>query len=194
MDNVRTGELIRRLRTEKGLTQREIAERMNISDKTVSKWERGCGGPDISLLSDLASVLEVGAEALLSGSLETNTHTGGNMKRTQFYFCPECRSIITSTGKAEAVCCGRKLSPLEAKEATEEHLPIIEDTDGEYYITIPHEMTKSHYIVFAAFVSDSCCFTARLYPEQDPSFRFPRMRSGKFYIFCVKDGLFYIKL
>ena len=50
MDHTKIGGLIRRLRQERGLTQRQLAERMGISDKTVSKWERGMGCPDLSLL------------------------------------------------------------------------------------------------------------------------------------------------
>ena len=194
MDSTKTGALIRKLRTEKGFTQKAIAEKMNISDKAVSKWERGRGCPDISLLGELAAILGTSAETLISGSMEENESTGGNMKRTSFYFCRECGSIITSTGKAEAVCCGRKLSPLEAKEAEETHLPVITETEDEYFMTFSHEMTKEHYISFVSFVSDSCCFTHRLYAEQTPEFRFPRVRGGQFYIFCLKDGLYRMKI
>ena len=58
MDQIRTGSLIRQLRTERGLTQKQLAERINVSDKAVSKWERGNGCPDVSLLTALAEVLD----------------------------------------------------------------------------------------------------------------------------------------
>ena len=190
MDCIKTGQLIRKLRTEKGLTQKELADRMNISDKTVSKWERGSGCPDVSLLNELACLLDTGTETILSGRLEENTERSGNMKRTRFYFCPECGSIITSTGKAEAICCGRRLAPLEAEKAQGTHIPDITEVEDEYFITFPHPMTKEHYIAFVSYVSDSCCFTMRLYPEQTPEFRFPRMRNGRFYFYCTKDGFY----
>ena len=57
MDPVKTGTLIRTLRTRLGLTQRELAGRLTVSDRTISKWERGLGCPDISLLAPLAAVL-----------------------------------------------------------------------------------------------------------------------------------------
>lgn len=57
MDPVKTGTLIRTLRTRLGLTQRELAERLTVSDRTISKWERGLGCPDISLLAPLAAAL-----------------------------------------------------------------------------------------------------------------------------------------
>ena len=189
MDCIKTGMLIRKLRTEKGLTQKELADKMNISDKTVSKWERGCGCPDVSLLRELADLLDTGAENILSGALNENKERSGNMKKTKFYFCPDCKSIITSTGNTEAVCCGRKLLPLEASKAEGEHTIEITEVEDEYFITVPHPMTKDHYIAFVAFVSDNCCFTVRLYPEQDPEFRFPRVRNGRFFFYCTKDGL-----
>ena len=83
MNNIKIGNLIYTLRKEKQLTQLQLAERMNISDKTVSKWERGLGCPDISLLPDLSKILEVNLEELLSGKLDINSITGGNMKKTK---------------------------------------------------------------------------------------------------------------
>ena len=53
MDQTRTGALIRALRQQKNLTQRQLADAIGVSDKAVSKWERGCGAPDISLLPRL---------------------------------------------------------------------------------------------------------------------------------------------
>lgn len=193
MDCIRTGQLIRQLRAEKGFTQKEIADRLNISDKAVSKWERGCGCPDISLVNELAELFEVSAETLLSGSIEENEKTGGNMKKTLFYFCPECGNITASTGNTDIVCCGRKLQALVPQESDDIHTPEITEVEDEYYITLPHPMTKEHYIVFTAYVTDSCCFIMRHYPEQDPSFRFPHMHNGCFYFLCSKDGLFRFK-
>ena len=54
MDCGKVGALIGRLRRERGLTQRELAGRLLVSDKAVSKWERGAGCPDVSLLAPLA--------------------------------------------------------------------------------------------------------------------------------------------
>ena len=67
MDHTKIGGLIRRLRQERGMTQRQLAERMGISDKTVSKWERGMGCPDLSLLPDLSNIFHVGLDQLLTG-------------------------------------------------------------------------------------------------------------------------------
>lgn len=59
MDNEKTGSLIRRLRRERGLTQQQLAEQLGVSDKAVSKWERGLGGPELGLLRKLYPEWEV---------------------------------------------------------------------------------------------------------------------------------------
>ena len=67
MDMKKTGGLIAGARREKGLTQRELAERLHISDRTVSKWERGAGFPDVSILERLAAALDLKVLDLLRG-------------------------------------------------------------------------------------------------------------------------------
>lgn len=69
MDNVQTGKLIAKLRRERGLTQQQLADKLNLSNKTISKWESGAGGPDISNLSILAETLGITADELLKGEL-----------------------------------------------------------------------------------------------------------------------------
>lgn len=101
MDCKKVGMLIRSLRLEQNMTQKQLAEKMNISDKAISKWERGVGCPDVSLLPELAALLGVSIEKILGGDLEVNAFTGGNMKQTQYYVCPFCGNLMLSTGKAE---------------------------------------------------------------------------------------------
>lgn len=67
MDNLKTGAFIKALRTELGLTQRELAERLHITDRAVSKWERGLNAPDIALLEPLADILSVSIVELIRG-------------------------------------------------------------------------------------------------------------------------------
>ena len=101
MDCSKVGNLIYTLRTEKGMTQKALANAMNISDRTISKWERGAGCPDVSLLRELSDILGVNIEKILLGDLEPNKKDGGNMKRIKFYVCPVCGNVISSTGMAE---------------------------------------------------------------------------------------------
>ena len=59
MDCKKVGLFIKELRKKKGWTQQNLADQISVSDKAVSKWERGIGCPDITLIGDLAEVLEV---------------------------------------------------------------------------------------------------------------------------------------
>ena len=67
MDRYVTGPMIKRLREARGLTQLQLAGRLNVSDKAVSKWETGRGYPDITLLGALADALGVSVTELLAG-------------------------------------------------------------------------------------------------------------------------------
>lgn len=117
MNAEKTGALIRALRTEQGLTQKQLADRLHLSDRTVSKWERGAGCPDVSLLGALARELGVDPGCLLAGELGRSPREGGNMKRIKFYVCPVCGEVVYSTGNASVSCCGRPLAPLDPAPA-----------------------------------------------------------------------------
>ena len=69
MDNVQTGKLIATLRKKQGLTQQQLADKLNLSNKTISKWESGSGSPDISNLPILAEVLGISVDELLKGEI-----------------------------------------------------------------------------------------------------------------------------
>lgn len=71
MDNAKTGAFIAELRKELGLTQRELADRIGVTDKAVSKWERGRGFPDVAILESLAKELNVSVTELISGERST---------------------------------------------------------------------------------------------------------------------------
>lgn len=190
MDCKKIGILIRELRKEKGLTQRQLATSINISDKTISKWERGLGCPDVSLLHELSDALNVNIEKILLGELSPNNADGGNMKKIKFYVCPTCGNIITSTSDAKLSCCDRKLTVLTAKSSDEEHKLKLETIEDEYYITFSHDMSKEHYISFVSYVTYDRILIMRLYPEQGGEVRFPKFHGGKIYFYCNKHGLF----
>ena len=189
MDYHKVGTLISSLRKEKGYTQKQLAEMIQVSDKAVSKWERGMGCPDVSLLGELSAALGVNIEKILTGQLDPNSEDGGNMKRIKFYICPDCGNILTATGEAEISCCGRKLAPQAPQKADGIHRLHVEEIDDESYITFEHEMTKEHYLSFVAYVNYNSIHLVRLYPEQSGEVRIPRMRGGKFYFGCSQDGV-----
>jgi transcriptional regulator with XRE-family HTH domain len=185
------GKLISTLRKEKALTQKQIADRMNISDKTVSKWERGLGCPDVSLLPELSHILGVNIEEILSGKIELNEIIGGNMKKLQFYVCPHCSNFLTATGAATISCCGKRLEPLAAAKADGTHLLTVEPVEDELYVSAAHEMKKEHYLSFVAFVTGDKALLVKQYPEWNLQFRFQKFGHGKLYFFCTSHGLFY---
>ena len=88
-----TGAMIKRLREKIHLTQAELAEKINVTDKAVSKWETGRGLPDISLIEVLAKALGVSVIELLSGENITNKNKASKMSRASFYVCPVCGNV-----------------------------------------------------------------------------------------------------
>ena len=141
MDCDKVGKMIGELRRQKGFTQKQLADKMNISDRTISKWERGLGCPDVSLLHELSGLLEVNTEKLLKGDLEPNSADGGNMKRIKFYVCPTCGNILTATCVALVSCCGRMLTALVPKPADEEHRLTVYSVVDEFYVCFSVDMS-----------------------------------------------------
>ena len=131
MNNYVTGAAIRTLREKQHLTQAQLAERISVSDKTVSKWETGRGFPDVSLLEPLAAALRVSVSELLSGEQIENVNRAANMRRSRLYVCPVCGNVLHATGGAMISCCGVTLPPLEAEEADEAHEIAVEDIEHE---------------------------------------------------------------
>ncbi len=194
MDLSKTGKLIASLRKEKGLTQKDVAERLGISPKTVSKWETGHGFPDVSLVSALSKEFGIDVSKLLEGEMPKIKSNACNVKRTRFYVCKKCGNLITSVGDAEIICCGRKLAALKPSVPDEVHTLNIEKIEDEYYITFPHPMTKEHYISFVSYVRFDRVLTIKLYPEQDGELCFPQMRGGKMFYYCNTHGLFELRI
>ena len=191
MDQIKTGEIIKMFRTRLGLTQKELANRICVSDKAVSKWETGNGCPDVSLLSALAEVFGTDIQVLLSGKIDTKESEVGNMKKMKFYICPKCGNIITATSEASVICCGNKLSASEPRKAKENERLSVEDIGGELYISSQHSMTKEHYISFVAYQSDSSIMMFKQYPEWNVQFTMPLFRMGRLVWYCTQCGLLY---
>ncbi|MBO4872497.1 MAG: helix-turn-helix domain-containing protein [Lachnospiraceae bacterium] len=190
MNQYVTGAMIRRLREEKRITQQQLAEKINVSDKTVSKWETGRGYPDISLIEPLAKALGVSVIELFSGEDVVNTNRSFRMQRMKLCVCPVCGNVIPGTGEAVVSCCGITLPPLEAEAPDEAHAARIENVEDEYYVSFSHEMSKTHYLSFLAAVRDDGFDFVKLYPEGGAEARFKRRGVRFFYAFCNRHGLF----
>ncbi|MDO4154927.1 MAG: helix-turn-helix domain-containing protein [Clostridia bacterium] len=191
MDSEKIGNLIYTLRKEQHLTQAQLAEKLQISDKTVSKWERGKGAPDVSLLADLSAVFQVDLEKLLAGELEANQPVIGNMRTLRFYVCPICGNLLFSVGEAAVSCCGKKLNAVKPQKAEESEKLTVEIIENEYCISSAHEMQKSHYISFVAFLNGDTVVIRKQYPEWDLQTRLPFFAHGTLLWYCTRHGLFY---
>lgn len=190
MDNVKMGQLIRRLRKENSMTQLQLAEKLHVSDKAVSKWERGIGGPEVSLITQLSGIFAVDMQNLLSGELNRNDLPGGNMKKLKLYICPHCGNLITSMTDTSVTCCGRKLQAVIPQKATEAEKLSVQIIEHEFFISSDHEMTKDHHITFVALLTSDTVFLKKLYPQWDLQIRVPIFAHGKLLWYCRKHGLF----
>ena len=194
MDTYVTGTIIRRLREARGMTQSGLAEALGVSGKAVSNWETGRGYPDITLLEPLAAALGVSVLELLSGCSVSNRNRAFDMRRCVFHVCPVCGSIHVGTGDAVLCCCGVTLPPLEAEAPDEAHALRIEPVEDEYYVTLSHEMTRTHQIAFLAALRDQSVELVRLYPEWEAGARFKRNGVRALLAYCNRHGLFRTEL
>lgn len=189
MNTYVTGAVIKRLREMKNLTQTQLAEKIGVSSKAVSKWETGKGLPDISLIEPLSSALGVSVMELMSGDTVINKNISSNVLRSKFYVCPVCGNAIHTMGDAVISCCGIMLPPLEAEDIDDAHEINIEKVEDEHFITVNHDMTKSHYISFIAYLTSDRVQFVKFYPEGNAETRFQLRGRGYLYIYCNKHGL-----
>ena len=175
MDTYVTGAAIRRLREKRGMTQAELAEKIGVSSKTVSKWETAKGLPDITLLQPLAQALRVSVVELMNGKPITNRNVSANLLRCRLHVCPVCGNVIPAVGDALVSCCGVTLPALEAEAVDDDHGVSVERVEDEQFITVRHPMTKAHFISFVAFVT---CDRMQL------------RGGGYLYGYCNRHGLF----
>ena len=109
------------------------------------------------------------------------------MLNVKFHICPVCGNVIVSTGNAEVKCCGRNLPALRADISQGTR---VETVGNEYVIPIHHPMTKDHYFMFFAAVSDSGVQLVRLYPGTEPEVRFLAEGVKQIYMYCTVHGLY----
>ena len=190
MNSYVTGSAIKQLREGRNLTQAELAEKIGVSSKTISKWETGKGLPDISLLQPLAGALGVSVIELMNGEPIANRNVSANMLRGKFYVCPVCGNVIHAMGNTLISCCGITLPALEAEEMDDDHTVTIESVEDEHYITVQHPMAKGHFISFVAFVTTDRMQMVKFYPEGDAATRLQLRGMGYLYYYCNQHGLF----
>lgn len=192
MNQYVTGTVIKELRERNHMTQAQLADKIGVSDKTVSKWETAKGYPDITLLEPIADTLSVSVTELISGTTVQNTNIASNMLKAKFYVCPVCGNVIHSMGEAVIHCHGVLLTAVQPEEADERHKISIERVEDEYYVCIEHEMTKKHYISMIAAESSDRIQFVKLYPEGNAEARFKISGVKRILFYCNHDGMFWI--
>ena len=190
MNTYVTGTTVKQLREARKLTQAELAQRIGVSSKTISKWETAKGLSDITLLQPLAQALGISVIELMNGQPIQNRNVSANLLRGKFYVCPICGNAIHATGNALVSCCGITLPALEAEEADEDHRITVENVEDEQFVTVHHPMTKEHFISFLAFVTADRIQMVKLYPEGNAETRLQLRGMGYLYYYCNRHGLF----
>lgn len=193
MNTYVTGTTIRQLREARSMTQAELAEKIGVSSKTVSKWETAKGLPDISLLQPLSQALGVCVIELMNGEQIINRNISANLLRSRFYVCPVCGNVMHALGNTMVSCCGITLPALEAEEPDADHMITVEAVEDEHFITVDHPMTKGHFISFVAFVTSDRIQLVKLYPEGNAQTRLQLRGRGLLYYYCNQHGLYRIR-
>lgn len=194
MNQYVTGAVIKELREKNKMTQLQLADKLGVSDKTVSKWETAKGYPDITLIQPIAEAFSVSVTELISGNAVYNSNVSANVLKSKFYVCPVCGNIIHSMGEAVIHCHGVLLTAETAERSDESHKITVEKIEDEYFVKIDHAMTKKHYISFIAALSCDKIELVKLYPEGSNEARFKRSGVEKILFYCNRDGLFYMNL
>lgn len=191
MDSMKTGRLIAALRKEQGLTQKQLADALHLSDRTISKWERGLGFPDISLLPGLSRRLGVDMEQVLKGELDEQEQNGGNMKKAKYYVCGTCGNLVVALSEVAVSCCGRPMEAAVPQKAEDGERLTVQRVEDEWFVTADHPMTKEHFISFTALVTGERLQLVKHYPEWNLEVRFPARGHGMLLWYCTAHGLFY---
>ena len=90
MNNYKTGKFIQQLRIEKGYTQKELSEKLNCTDKAISRWETGKGLPDVSFLIPLSELFGVSVNEILLGE---RISKGNSLRKLMPFLLTHCISI-----------------------------------------------------------------------------------------------------
>lgn len=189
MDSYVTGSAIKKMREAKGVTQAQLADEIGVTAKAVSKWETAKGLPDITLIEPLSKALGVSVMELISGDTITNKNVSSNILRSKFYVCPVCGNVMRTSGDALISCCGITLPALEAEEVDENHEITVEKVEDEHFLTVKHDMTKTHFISFVAYLTSDRVQFVKFYPEGNAETRLQLRGRGYIYIYCNKHGL-----
>ncbi len=153
MDNVKTGSFIKELRKEKEMTQKQLADLLHITDRAVSKWERGVCAPDISLLEPLAEILEVSIVELIRGERpEKPGEPGESARQIIDYSKSEVRRKVRDIRKKYLLMVGLFLAAVALiggvflwRSGRLFVLDEVVSPNGEYCVTVYDKNLSNHF-------------------------------------------------
>ena len=182
-------EIIYRFRKAKGLTQRELAEKLHTTAKTISNWERNKNSVPTEMFSAIEKALDIDKEFLFTNYINPALEE----KAINFFYCYDCKNILWSDSKASHTCCNKKLMPLTASPQDASHFICIESNPQTGFITFTtdHPQNTDHRIEFVAYVSEVDVHIYTCAENKPVRISFPHAPGGKLYIFCSKHGLFH---
>lgn len=190
MNAEKTGKIIYEARIKKGMTQKELADAIAVTDKAVCKWEKGHGCPDITLLSQLSRVLEIDIQSILRGVQVKDNAAAGNLKRLKVYRCPSCGNLVVSEKEIELSCCGNRMLALKARRTDDpKYLPAISEFDGRYLVNFNHPMTKDDYIANFITVQYDRFTVTNLFAEMEASVTLSQIGGLQMFVVTSKGEL-----
>lgn len=188
------GRIIKDKRTEGNMTQRALADILDVSDKAVSKWERNICLPDILTLKKLCDLFRLDLHTLLSSKEISSDIKGINMKNTKFYICKKCLNTLSSFNSVRVTCCDTVLEECVPQKATEENRLTITEIDGQRHVSSSHPMTKENYISFIAYLKGGEMQFFKQYPQWEINLYLPKRGHGRLLWYAPDTGLLYMDI
>lgn len=206
MNQEKIGKFILELRKEKDMTQQELANKLGVSDKTISKWENGRGMPDLSLMKPLCDILEISINELLTGErldkkdyqekleeniLNTINYTGSKLKRTNKIFKIVIGTTVIIIGLFATMFCVdvRRMNqnkPVVFSTWGYEYSPAIEIPETEIYQTIKEYLVEKGNS--ESLNGEKTFVSMRVYLLEE------KVKDAKYFIYAwVNDAKYYLE-
>lgn len=202
MDQQKTGSLIAQQRKELGMTQKQLAEKIGVSDRAISKWERGAGFPDVSLIEPLADALELTLPELFRGERHAPASSDDTSAREALHFAlPQLKRTIRKYKWIAMILCALlilMIACLLIPTAGNHWIPSNSPTTADQAVAIAPEIliTKADYDLIEAIIQDpelGWCYVPYPMGQQITSFSLENDEARGFtgYFDALGDDLHY---
>ena len=178
-----SGHCLKMFRKNRNITQRELAEKLAVSPKSVSAWETGKVSMSLSIIKRLFNAYDITLEEFFDVNNEVGTFTAG--------VCPICGNGIFSYKKVKFLCCGEEFK--EYPEITR-GIPktVIEKFDDKFRVCVDHEQVKSDYISYIVYEWNGGFDVVRLKITDKPEAVFLHKGDGRIFLYSTGKGKIFI--